>query len=88
MNNTYDVGENEEQGWPLRWELLMRYRLIEIVALWEGRLTTKHLCNSLALPASRLLKILMPIYVMLRQIIWCMTASYGVTNLQAIFRPR
>lgn len=33
-------------GWPLRWELLMRYRLIEIVALWEGRLTTKHLCNS------------------------------------------
>ena len=33
-------------GWPIRWELLMRYRLIEIVALWEGRLTTKHLCNS------------------------------------------
>ncbi len=33
-------------GWPLRWELLMRYRLIEIVALWEGRLTTNHLCNS------------------------------------------
>ncbi|MBZ9610830.1 WYL domain-containing protein [Rheinheimera maricola] len=32
--------------WPLRWELLMRYRLIEIVALWEGRLTTNHLCNS------------------------------------------
>ena len=24
----------------------MRYRLIEIVALWEGRLTTNHLCNS------------------------------------------
>ncbi|QBL09368.1 WYL domain-containing protein [Rheinheimera sp. D18] len=46
MNNTHDVSENEEQGWPLRWELLMRYRLIEIVALWEGRLTTKHLCNS------------------------------------------
>ncbi|MDP4527427.1 WYL domain-containing protein [Alkalimonas delamerensis] len=33
-------------GWPLRWELLMRYRLIEIVALWEGRLTTTHLINS------------------------------------------
>ena len=33
-------------GWPIRWELLMRYRLIEIVALWEGRLTTNHLCNS------------------------------------------
>lgn len=36
----------DASGWPLRWELLMRYRLIEIVALWEGRLTTKHLCNS------------------------------------------
>ncbi len=28
------------------WDLLMRYRLIEIVALWEGRVTTNHLCNS------------------------------------------
>lgn len=36
----------ETEGWPIRWELLMRYRLIEIVALWEGRLTTNHLCNS------------------------------------------
>jgi len=32
--------------WPLRWDLLLRYRLIEIVAQWEGRLTTNHLCNS------------------------------------------
>jgi predicted DNA-binding transcriptional regulator YafY len=31
---------------PLRWDLLTRYRLIEIVAQWEGRLTTNHLCNS------------------------------------------
>ena len=31
---------------PLKWDLLMRYRLIEVVAMWEGRLTTKHLCNS------------------------------------------
>lgn len=29
--------------WPLRWDLLLRYRLIEIIALWEGRLTTNHL---------------------------------------------
>lgn len=36
----------QQHGWPLRWELLMRYRLIEIVALWEGRLTTTHLINS------------------------------------------
>lgn len=33
-------------NWPLRWDLLTRYRLIEIVAQWEGRLTTNHLCNS------------------------------------------
>src|SRR5690554_287926 len=32
--------------WPIRWDLLTRYRLIEIVAQWEGRLTTNHLCNS------------------------------------------
>lgn len=32
--------------WPLRWDLLTRYRFIEIVAQWEGRLTTNHLCNS------------------------------------------
>ena len=29
--------------WPLRWDLLLRYRLIEVIALWEGRLTTNHL---------------------------------------------
>ncbi len=32
--------------WPIRWDLLFRYRLIEIVAYWEGRLTTNHLINS------------------------------------------
>lgn len=32
--------------WPYRWDLLSRYRLIEIVAQWEGRLTTNHLVNS------------------------------------------
>jgi predicted DNA-binding transcriptional regulator YafY len=26
-----------------RWEQLLRYRFIEIIALWEGRLTTRHL---------------------------------------------
>jgi predicted DNA-binding transcriptional regulator YafY len=29
-----------------RWELLVRYRFIEIIALWEGRLTTRHLCDT------------------------------------------
>lgn len=31
---------------PFRWDLLARYRFIEIVAQWEGRLTTNHLCNA------------------------------------------
>ena len=35
-----------EREWPLRWDLLQRYRLIEIIALWEGRLTTRHLCDT------------------------------------------
>jgi predicted DNA-binding transcriptional regulator YafY len=32
--------------WPFRWDLLLRYRLIEIVALWEGRLTTNALMTA------------------------------------------
>jgi len=35
-----------EQKWPFRWELLLRYRYIETIALWEGRLTTRHLCDT------------------------------------------
>ncbi|MCP5123278.1 MAG: WYL domain-containing protein [Pseudomonadales bacterium] len=35
-----------EQKWPFRWELLLRYRFIETLALWEGRLTTRHLCDT------------------------------------------
>jgi len=29
-----------------RWEVLLRYRLIETFAQWEGRLTTNHLCSA------------------------------------------
>lgn len=36
----------DKKDWPLRWDLLQRYRLIEIIALWEGRLTTNHLCHT------------------------------------------
>lgn len=32
--------------WPIRWDLLFRYRMIEIIAVWEGRLTTNHLIQS------------------------------------------
>lgn len=31
---------------PIRWDLLFRYKMIEIIALWEGRLTTNHLIQS------------------------------------------
>ncbi len=34
------------EGWPYRWDLLLRYRYIEIISLWEGRLTTGHLTRS------------------------------------------
>ena len=44
-----DANENSHDGsgkWPFRWDLLLRYRFIEIIALWEGRLTTRHLCDT------------------------------------------
>jgi predicted DNA-binding transcriptional regulator YafY len=31
--------------WPFRYDLLQRYRLIEIVALWEGKLNAGHLID-------------------------------------------
>lgn len=40
MRNTSD------NQWPYRWDLLLRYRLIEIITLWEGRLTTKSLMEA------------------------------------------
>ncbi len=30
----------------IKWNLLLRYRLIEIISYWEGRLTTNHLQNA------------------------------------------
>ena len=38
--------QTAENKWPFRWELLLRYRYIETIALWEGRLTTRHLCDT------------------------------------------
>ena len=42
-----------EQKWPFRWELLLRYRFIETIALWEGRLTTRHLCDTFGIGRQR-----------------------------------
>jgi predicted DNA-binding transcriptional regulator YafY len=35
-----------DSKWPFRWDLLLRYRFIETLVLWEGRLTTTHLCDT------------------------------------------
>ncbi|TQV75162.1 WYL domain-containing protein [Aliikangiella marina] len=35
--------QSSDTDWSQRWDLLLRYRLIETIALWEGRLTTNHL---------------------------------------------
>ncbi len=40
------TGIGKTKKWHIRWDLLLRYRLIEIIALWEGRLTTNHLCDT------------------------------------------
>ena len=41
----FDMADTRSR-WEIRWDLLLRYRLIEIIALWEGRLTTNHLCDT------------------------------------------
>jgi predicted DNA-binding transcriptional regulator YafY len=40
------VTAEPSRQWPFRWDLLLRYRYIETIALWEGRLTTRHLCDT------------------------------------------
>ena len=38
--------DQPDPKWPFRWDLLLRYRFIETIVLWEGRLTTRHLCDT------------------------------------------
>ncbi|MDO6719779.1 WYL domain-containing protein [Psychrosphaera sp. 1_MG-2023] len=33
----------QDSNWPYRYDLLLRLRLIEVVAMWEGRVNTNHL---------------------------------------------
>jgi predicted DNA-binding transcriptional regulator YafY len=40
------MASQQDAKWPFRWDLLLRYRFIETLALWEGRLTTRHLCDT------------------------------------------
>lgn len=41
-----ELNAMKKTEWPIRWDLLLRYRLIEIIAFWEGRLTTNHICHT------------------------------------------
>ena len=43
LGNHLPMSEKHTNPWQYRWDLLLRYRMIEIIALWEGRLTSKHL---------------------------------------------
>ncbi|MFP6808497.1 MAG: WYL domain-containing protein, partial [Pseudomonadales bacterium] len=38
--------KSRNKRWQIRSDLLLRYRLIEIISMWEGRLTTNHLCDT------------------------------------------
>lgn len=40
------MASDSNTKWPFRWDLLLRYRFIETLVLWEGRLTTRHLCDT------------------------------------------
>ncbi len=42
MSNNQNKSSSDH-SWPYRWDRLLRYRMIEIITLWEGRLTSKHL---------------------------------------------
>jgi predicted DNA-binding transcriptional regulator YafY len=46
LNKGVLLSTDTAQKWPIRWDLLLRYRFIETIAQWEGRLTTRHLCDT------------------------------------------
>jgi len=41
-----------------RWDLVLRYRMIEIIVLWEGRLTTNHLQQAFGIGRSQASKVI------------------------------
>ena len=44
----------------VRWDLALRYRLIETVVWWEGRLTTGHLIQSFGISRQQASKDIKP----------------------------
>ena len=42
----------------LRWDLILRYRMIEIIVLWEGRLITNHLQDAFGISRSQASKVI------------------------------
>ena len=56
------VSRKSAGEWPVRWDLLLRYRLIEVMALWEGRLTTNHLMRAFGIGRQQASKDINPIW--------------------------
>ena len=52
---TIDKNINEKS---LKWNLLLKYQLIEIIILWEGRLTSKHFLKAFGIGRQQVTKII------------------------------
>ena len=73
--------------WPLRWDLLLRYRLIEVIALWEGRLTTNHLQRAFGIGRQQASKDINTILLNMRRPTWFTTAPLRATSPPAPSSP-
>ena len=71
-----------------RWEQLLRYRYIELIALWEGRLTTRQLCETFGIGRQQANKDLTSYRRGLIEATWFMTPSRSTTPLPKTLRPR
>lgn len=58
----------------VRWDLALRYRLIETVAWWEGRLTTNHLIQSFGISRQQASKTSTPTSPITRRRTWNTTS--------------
>ncbi|WP_246540677.1 hypothetical protein [sulfur-oxidizing endosymbiont of Gigantopelta aegis] len=67
--------------------LLLKYQLIEIMALWEGRLTATHLVNAFAIDVNRARKLLNVIELKYQMRIWFMTNTSKVLSPLTILSP-
>lgn len=50
--------QNNKHKKSYRWNTLIKYQLIEVIVLWEGRLTTKHLYNAFGIKRQHASKVI------------------------------